>query len=135
MARHNSYESLIRVVHYRHIIFLLICLFVLYIHSFIDPGRLNVHLRSDSRCNPQTILLLLVYVPGKLLGWYSTICALLPLQMQRLAQQDQKRVFTRFILCYVTKGLNTEVSNNISQGVLRSDGLMRLLFSGNAPQH
>lgn len=110
MASHDSCETLVRIIHYRHKIFLLLLSAMLYVHTLIEPRKLNVHILSDIRYNVQTMLLLLVFVPGRILGWYSIMCALLPLRMRDLGQRERQRQFTRFMLCYVIKGHNIKVS-------------------------
>lgn len=114
MPSHENSEVLIRAVQYRHVIFLISFITLLFIHNWVNPENFNIHLVDDVGIYTQTIFFLLIFVPGRILGWYSMGCAMLPLGMRSLSCREQTRDFKRFILCYVTKGENTEVRKGIS---------------------
>lgn len=107
-----NHTNAVRVIHHRHGFFLILFLFTFYCHSLIEPRIFNIYLLPNVQINRPTCLLLFLYVPGRILGWLSAFCALLPLRMHQLSRKESKRRFSRLLLCYVTKGHNREVQRH-----------------------
>lgn len=99
-----------KALRYRHILFFSVASLLLYAQwSIYTSFIVGLQHQSNKLFNKETGIVLSTLVPGRILGWYSILCALLPLEKARRSSLSARRKYARLIICMVTRGRNIEV--------------------------